>query len=379
LGLHAVQLLARTYLQLDRPLLAALTVEELQSRSLRGSSRGLEEADILEWAESTQLGLLTWAFGPDEGVAIWVGPEGQTDSLLIPHGRRTVQRAVIRLTQALRDESAADSKSIGLELTESLFPSELLERLEISAGGSLLLCTHGPLASLPVGALRVQHAEASSPLLLSQAATLRTLPGLPDLRPGSSSLQGAQWILAGAPDGIDGRPRLKEAVEELYEINARRPSELMVGAEMTRAAMVSALESDACLHVATHVMWIETETGPGPAWELARGEALGVADLPLELGARELVVLMGCESAGGQVLDGEGVLGFTSAFLASGTRNVVATQWPVTDEAARDFGGELHEALLAGDAPSAAVRSASRRLREGGCEEWAAFQLFGRD
>ncbi|MCH2106178.1 MAG: CHAT domain-containing protein, partial [Planctomycetes bacterium] len=356
LGLHAVQLLARTYLQLERPLLAARAIEELQSRSLRGGSRGLQETDILHWAEDTQLGLLTWALGPDEGVAVWVGPAGQTDSLLIPHGRRTIQRAVSQLTQALRDESAATSESIGLELTVSLFPSALLERLKSSTGGSLSLFTHGPLASLPAGALRIPRADSSSPLFLSQAATLRTLPGIPDLRPGSSSLHDARWILAGAPEGLDGGPRLTEAVDELNKIHERRPSELIIGEGMTRAAMVTALEGDACLHVATHVMWVETETGPGPAWELARGEALGVVDLPAELGARELVVLMGCESAGGQVLDGEGVLGFSSAFLASGTRNVIATHWPVPDGAARDFGIALHEALLAKSDPSSAVR-----------------------
>ena len=101
LGLHAVQLLARTYVQLKRPLLAARTIEELQSRSLRSVSRGIEEGDLLRWAAGTQHGLVTWALGPDEGLALWIGPDGRTDSLEIPHGRRAIQRAVSHLTQEI--------------------------------------------------------------------------------------------------------------------------------------------------------------------------------------------------------------------------------------------------------------------------------------
>ena len=148
---------------------------------------------------------------------------------------------------------------------------------------------------------------------------------------------------------------------------------------MNRDAMISAIEGDACLHIATHVKWVDTEAGPSPAWELAEGSTFSTCDLQVTPGARELVVLMGCESAGGQMLDGEGVLGFSRAFLESGTRGVVATHWPVSDGTARDFGVALHEALLAKMPPSAAVRNAGRRLRQAGSKDWAAFQLFGRD
>ena len=379
LGLHAVQLLARTYIELDRPLLAARMIEEMQARSLRDETRALEEADLLSWAANNELGLVTWVLGPDEGLAVWVGAQGQSDSLAIPYGRRTVQRAISRLTEALRGGNEVDSESYGVELAKSLFPSALLELLATSPEGHLMLLTHGPLESLPVGALRVPRPDPLSSALLSEAATLRTLPGIPALRPGSPALEDADWVLAGAPLVLDGGPRLLEALDELQQISERRPCELLVGAAMTSDALVSVIEGEACLHVATHVMWVETEGGPGPAWELAGGTPFAVCDLPTSPGARQLVVLMGCESAGGQVLDGEGVLGFSRAFLETGTRGVVATHWPVPDGAARDFGVAFHEALLAKSSPSEAVKSAGRRLREAGSPDWAAFQLFGRD
>ena len=148
---------------------------------------------------------------------------------------------------------------------------------------------------------------------------------------------------------------------------------------MGREAMITAIKDDACLHIATHIEWIDTAFGPSPALELSSGELLSVADLPSHFGARELVVLAGCESAGGRMLDGEGAQGFSRAFLSSGTRGVVATLWPVKDEAAEIFGCALHQSLIAQGSPSVAVRAAAMKLRESGEPDWAAFQLLGRD
>ena len=216
-------------------------------------------------------------------------------------------------------------------------------------------------------------------ILLAEAATLKILPGLPALTPGAASTDPQRWVLAGAPSAIDQGTHLPGAERELNEIQRQRACELLSGEEMSRDAMLSAIKGDACLHIATHIEWIDTAFGPSPALELAAGELLTVTDLPANFGARELVVLAGCESAGGRMLDGEGAFGFSRAFLSSGTRGVVATLWPVRDTAAEKFGCALHESLIAQGSPSIAVREAAQRLRESGEPDWAAFQLLGRD
>ena len=188
-----------------------------------------------------------------------------------------------------------------------------------------------------------------------------------------------RWVLVGAPTTSDGEVHLPGAERELREIQKQRDCELLSGEEMSRDAMISAIEDDTCLHIASHIEWIDTAFGPSPALELAEGQLLTVADLPANFGARELVVLSGCESAGGRMLDGEGALGFSRAFLSSGTRGVVATLWPVRDEAAEKFGLALHQSLIAQGSPSVAVREAAMKLRESGEPDWAAFQLLGRD
>ncbi len=51
----------------------------------------------------------------------------------------------------------------------------------------------------------------------------------------------------------------------------------------------------------------------------------------------QLVVISGCETAMGQSLNGEGLQGLARAFIARGAKNVIATLWPVADDAAAEF------------------------------------------
>ena len=93
------------------------------------------------------------------------------------------------------------------------------------------------------------------------------------------------------------------------------------------------------------------------------------------------LLLTACETAGGRFVDAEGLHGVSRAFLEPGTRNLIATLWPVEDEAARMFAVRLHEALMAGAAPSQAARDARAALRAEGnsAADWAAFRFMGRD
>ncbi len=65
----------------------------------------------------------------------------------------------------------------------------------------------------------------------------------------------------------------------------------------------------------------------------------------LNLNAR-LVVLSACETAFGQLVRGEGIIGFTRAFLYAGARNVVVSLWNVSDRSTPDFMIKFYHYLM---------------------------------
>jgi tetratricopeptide (TPR) repeat protein len=94
----------------------------------------------------------------------------------------------------------------------------------------------------------------------------------------------------------------------------------------------------------------------------------------------DLVVLSACETARGRVYEGEGILGFTRAFMAAGASRVLVSLWKVDDEATRalmtEFYGQWRKVGAA-----AALKAAQEHVR---AQEkwrhpyyWAAWQLWG--
>lgn len=59
-----------------------------------------------------------------------------------------------------------------------------------------------------------------------------------------------------------------------------------------------------------------------------------------------LVVLNGCETGTGKVVNGEGTIGLTHAFLVSGAKHLVSSLWPVEDQSAARFMDEFYSNLF---------------------------------
>ncbi|MFC1705762.1 CHAT domain-containing protein [Planctomycetota bacterium] len=94
--------------------------------------------------------------------------------------------------------------------------------------------------------------------------------------------------------------------------------------------------------------------------------AAEVQDLYLD--GCELVVLSACDTARGRTeTAGEGVIGLVRGFRAAGARSVVASLWPVDDEATRRLMVEFYARAFAKDGrqrPAVALREAALALRD---------------
>jgi CHAT domain-containing protein len=71
----------------------------------------------------------------------------------------------------------------------------------------------------------------------------------------------------------------------------------------------------------------------------------------------DLIVLSGCRTALGPIM-GDGVIGFTRAFLAAGATSVVATMWDVADQTSFEVMKSFYGTWTGGATKSDALRKA---------------------
>jgi CHAT domain-containing protein len=189
-------------------------------------------------------------------------------------------------------------------------------------------------------------------------------------------------------------PRLAASAEEVRACAASWSRTLLLtGQAASRERLEQAIAlGPEVLHLATHILrgaarrdeaFVALSLGPAGRMDMLTPSAIA----PLSF--RGLVILNGCGSGQGEVLEGAGLLGLTRAWLAGGAKAVVATHWPMTDESGElwpVFYRELqvHRSGQAGPACGAALQRAQRELlAAGGVRSnpsyWARYFAVGKE
>jgi len=136
------------------------------------------------------------------------------------------------------------------------------------------------------------------------------------------------------------------------------------------------------IHLATHALVDDRALGR-TALALAPGDSGSGLVTPAELARlrlrADLVVLSAWRTAGGVVVDGEGLQGLTAPLLEAGARSVVATSWRVGDRSTLRLVDGLYAALARGRPVVDALRAAKLAAMRDGAPPavWAAFELVG--
>jgi len=181
-----------------------------------------------------------------------------------------------------------------------------------------------------------------------------------------------------------GLTALAASATEARDAALRWPhSQALLGANASEANLKRIpLEQYRLVHFATHAQVDERAPGRSAIALAAGGGEDGFvtsADLAgLRLNA-DLVMLSGCSTALGVLVDGEGILGLTGPLLQAGAHSVVATLWPVSDRASAEFVTRFYGFLASGSTAAEALRLAQLDAirREQPTRDWAPFVLTG--
>jgi len=244
---------------------------------------------------------------------------------------------------------------------------------------------HGPLHYLPFQAMRVdgawlveRHRVSVVPSMSIAAQLLARKPVVP-----------ARLLAFGNPKiapkyDLPGADREVAATARLFKTSA-----VFTGVDATRARFEQTAPGARIVHVAAHAeadladplhsrILLAGEAGP----DGADPRFLDAADiLRLDLSGVALVTLSACESGLGRIAGGDEVLGFPRSFLAAGTDALIASLWPVNDDATSLLMATAYARLNAGDDVQTAMQAAQlavlRQPRFAHPFFWAPFNLIG--
>jgi len=188
-------------------------------------------------------------------------------------------------------------------------------------------------------------------------------------------------------------PRLTSSLREARTISSLVPPDqlfLALGFQASRAAVLRPeLAQYRNLHFATHgvldsrrpelsklVLSLYDERGTPQDGFLRLND---VYNLRLDA---DLVVLSACQTALGQEVRGEGLIGLTRGFMYAGAARVLASLWSVEDRATADLMGDFYRGMLRqGLSPAAALRKAQLEMAKNPARKspyyWAGFSLQG--
>jgi CHAT domain-containing protein len=178
-------------------------------------------------------------------------------------------------------------------------------------------------------------------------------------------------------------PPLPGAQQEAIDIAKLLNTQPLIEEAATETAIAQKLPQARIIHLATHTLSEDFKGSrvPGAIILAPSGNDDGLLTaseiMNLKLNA-ELVVLSGDSTALGRIT-GDGVIGLSRSFMATGVPNVIGSLWSVADKPTAFLMTEFYRQLQLTDDPARALRSAMlKTMRENpNPKNWAAFTLIG--
>ena len=377
---------------------ARTLLEVLQASG--GTDRPIPRIDLAEVQAALGPGdlMIEFLLGEESSSLLAVGPEGATLHAL--SASRVLDRRVGDYLDVLRRPLTSLDARVTPEADFRRFADaghvlfrELLEPVadRIASAERLIVVPDRRLHLLPFEALVTRPVVAARPVeFLGAALPIEYLPAAAFLageRP--TAVEGRVLVVVagrGRADlGLAPLTHVEEEARAVADSYPRGGATVLRGDAATVEAVVAQLAQPTdVLHLSAHAL-LDSELGPRVA--LAAGtiggdgllDAVTISELA---GAPRLAVLSACDTARGELVGGEGVLGLVRAFTLAGSSQIVATLWTVDDERSAELMGRFHAELQRGLPTSRALWQARRAMLDRGFVHpfaWSGFVLYGAD
>ena len=358
----------------DRVGPAVLTLHDLQSRVLR-------DGEVF----------LDFVVGNDASFLFAVTP-GDMRLVLLPGANSPLAQRAALLRDIVSDPGAdvrAEYPPERMEAVARPLARDILGPVadRIRAARRVIVSPDGFFASVPIAVLALDTEDGRSvPLVESHeivmvpCASVLASARSRDYAPADEA---SVVAMTGATGDLPGARR------EAMDLRRRFQHVQVVSGIADAAAFADAANRANVLHIAAHArvndeapwesgFWLGADPPaaragssglltPADSAEVARAFSAQPTLAAWQIAAASLTndvaVLAGCETGGGRITRGEGVLGLTAAFLSAGVPVVVSAAWPVDDRVTAEFMRRFYRHLSASAPVSEALRRAQIELR----------------
>lgn len=309
---------------------------------------------------------------------------------VVPYDRARVRKATQQVidvlargnrARKLTDECLWDLRTFGEQLYLSLIPQAVRNDLNELDESSLLLEIDQELVAIPWELLFDGKKFFCRRYNLGRAVSTSQAPLAPSAK--RMSLPARMLVLC-----CDSRGDLPSVHKEGQAVTHSLDNHPAVKVRLTGEKPVEfvrrALKDYDIVHFAGHADY-DAKSPHGSGWHLSDGK-LTAQDIMSLAGGRPMPLLVfsnACQSSHGQPEDDETpeqVFGLANAFLLSGVRYYVGTQWDVVDIHSQGFAMRFYDELAKGRSVGSALRQARQSIvvAEGeGALSWATYVLYG--
>lgn len=322
-----------------------------------------------------------WVIGPT-GMSHYTLPGDERIAELVKQYRAAIERG--------QDPLARDNPAGRLLYQTLVEPA----RAVIPKGASVIVIPDGPLHGLNFETLIADGPNPNAPhphyWIEDVAVAVAPAVGLLEASP-RQRRQLEKILFIGDPAEADpafpALPHLKVEAAIVERAFPAPSASIYTGDRANPKAYTSGNPGDySLIHFAAHAV-ANAESPLNSAIILSKADGeykLYAEDVLRQRLQADLVTISACRSAGAKSYAGEGLVGFTWAFLQAGARNVIAGLWDADDETTAELMGEFYRSLVAGSTPAEALRQAKLKLlkSEGRNQRpyyWGSLQLFTRE
>jgi CHAT domain-containing protein/tetratricopeptide (TPR) repeat protein len=310
---------------------------------------------------------------------------------ILPSSPESLNKSAMLFARRIAGRSI-EFKALARQMYDLLFaPAEL----DLKGVDRLYIVPDGQLWKVPYQALISQDDR-----YLLERFTISYTPSLSQIAGANGRDQKAKYsgvLAVGNPlltgSGLSPLPESEQEIRAIAKSYNADQSRIFTGKKATIDRVRNAMPDFRILHFATHGLLDDVEPmysaltladRSSDAGEVSFLEAWEVAQSELYA---DLAVLSACDTAGGKVRRGEGLIGMAWAFLAAGVRTVVVGQWAVDSKSTVNLMAAFHQELNRNsrgfetrDSAAALRKTALLTMREAGTEHpffWASFSVFG--